>query len=121
MKFIRDEGAGSSEPVKDTPVHRGSNAVAAVFHIVAAVAFGLGLIAAVVVGTQAHRHMGDSTGRSIAYTLAVALGGIFLASVLAFFGHVLNLLAEIADNTRVQQPAKAAFAAASSSAHRAAN
>jgi hypothetical protein len=34
--------------------------------------------------------------------LAVALGAVFLASLLAFFGHVLDLLSEIAENTHAE-------------------
>ena len=81
------------------PKHRGATAVAAVFLAVAGVVLGLGIVCAVALGLYAHRHLGDSVGRSIGYALAVALGGVFLASLLAFFGHVLDLLTEIAENT----------------------
>jgi len=84
------------------PKHRGATAVTAVFLTVAGVVLGLGIAGAVAAGLYAYRHLGDSVGRSIAYALAVALSGVFLASVLAFFGHVLDLLTEIAENTHAE-------------------
>lgn len=71
--------------------------VTAVFLTVAGVVLGLGIAGAVFAGLYAHRHLGDSVSRSTAYAVAVAFSGIFLASVLAFFGHVLDLLTEIAE------------------------
>ena len=81
------------------PRHRGATAVANVFLTVAGVVLVLGIAGAVVAGLYAHRHLDDSVSRSIAYALAVALSGVFLASLFAFFGHVLDLLTEIAENT----------------------
>jgi hypothetical protein len=91
--------APASKGKPSVPKHRGAAAVAAVFLTVAGVVFGLGIVAAVALGLHADRHLGDSVGISIGYALAVALGGVFLASLLAFFGHVLDLLTEIAENT----------------------
>jgi hypothetical protein len=64
------------------------------------VVLGLGILAAVWVGLYVSRHLVESTTRSIGYALAVALGALFLASLLAFFGYVLDLLVEIEENTR---------------------
>jgi len=76
--------------------------VTAVFLTVAGVVLGLGIAGAVFAGLYAHRHLGDSVSRSTAYAVAVAFSGIFLASVLAFLGHVLDLLTEIAENTHAE-------------------
>lgn len=76
--------------------------MATVFHAVALVVLGLGLVGGVGFGFYAHRHLADSVSRSVAFALAVALGAVFLASVLAFFGYVLDLLMEIVENTSGQ-------------------
>ena len=87
------------------PAHRGATAVAAVFQTVAAVVLGLGIVGAVWVGLYVRQHLVESTTRSIGYALAVALGAVFLASVLAFFGYMLDLLIEIEENTRDEEGA----------------
>ncbi len=97
MEFVQDKDV---ESVEGPTSHRGATAVTAVFFTVAVVVFWLGLIGAVWMGVYAHQDMAESVGRSIAYTIAVALSGIFMASVLAFFGYVLDLLTEIEENTR---------------------
>jgi flagellar motor component MotA len=90
-------------PVSTRENHEGANAVAAVFQTVAVVVLGIGLVSAVAVGEYVHKHMSDSVGKSIAYAIVVALSGVLLASMLAFFGYVLDLLAEIAENTRSRE------------------
>jgi len=81
------------------PTHRGASAVSTVFFAVALLVLGLGLMADVWFGFDAHTHLGDSVGESMSLALAGALGVVFLASVLAFFGYVIDLLVEIAENT----------------------
>ena len=81
------------------PAHRGASAVATVFLAVALLVLGLGLMADVWFGFYAHNHLNDSVGASIGLAFAGALGVVFLTCVLAFFGYVIDLLVEIAENT----------------------
>ncbi len=74
----------------------------AAFLSLAAVVLSVGLLGAAGMGLYAHEHMSDSVGRSIAIGAAIALSGVMLASMLAFFGYVLKLLNEIAEDTRGQ-------------------
>ena len=82
------------------PAHRGPDAVATVFHTVAILALEFGIIAAVGAAFYAHYSLAVPVNKSVAIALAAVLGAVFLASLLAFFGYVLDLLTEIADNTR---------------------
>jgi len=76
--------------------------VTTVFLTVAFVVLVFGLAGAIGVGIYAHKHLGDSVDGSVGYGVLVAVGVIFLASLLAFFGYVLQLLTEIANNTRTE-------------------
>jgi uncharacterized membrane protein (DUF485 family) len=76
--------------------------VTTVFLTVAFVVLVFGLAGAIGVGIYAHKHLGDSVDGSVGYGILVAVGVVFLASLLAFFGYVLQLLTEIANNTRAQ-------------------
>ncbi len=82
------------------PAHRGPDAVATVFHTVAILALEFGIIGAIGIAFYAHYGLAVPVNRSVALALAGVLGAVFLASLLAFFGYVLDLLREIADNTR---------------------
>jgi uncharacterized membrane protein YGL010W len=100
MEFSQDEDVSSPDLSADIAAHRGPRAVATVFLTVAEVVLALGLLGAVATGVSVHQALDVSVGRSIAYACAVALGVVFLASLLAFFGYVLDLLIEIAENIR---------------------
>jgi len=76
--------------------------VVAVFLSVAAVVLLVGLVGGAAIGLYTHKHTSDTLSRSIAIGASVALGGVLLASVLAFFGYVLNLLTQIVENTKRQ-------------------
>jgi hypothetical protein len=82
------------------PAHRGPDAVATVFHTVAILTLVFGVIGAAGTGFYAHYGLSEQVNTSVAFALAAVLGAVFLASLLAFFGYVLDLLTEIADNTR---------------------
>ncbi len=98
MEFVQDKDAVKLSA--GAPSHRGPHAVATVFLAVAFMVLALGLLSAVGVGIHVYRYTAASVERSIGYALAVALGAAFFASVLAFFGYVLDLLTEVAENTR---------------------
>ena len=100
MEFVRDKDANSLALPKRAPSHRGPHAVATVFLAVAFMVLALGLLSAVGVGIHVYRYTTASVERSIGYAIAVALSAAFVASVLAFFGYVLDLLTEVAENTR---------------------
>jgi uncharacterized membrane protein (DUF485 family) len=102
MEFVQDEDPNSPELTADTPSHGGSAAVTTVFLTVAFVVLVFGLAGAIGVGIYAHKHLGDSVDGSVGYGILVAVGVVFLASLLAFFGYVLQLLTEIANNTRAE-------------------
>jgi hypothetical protein len=84
--------------------HRGSAAVAAVFLSTAAAVLSVGLFGGAAVGFYINRYLSDSISRSAITGAAVALSGVLVASLLAFFGSVLKLLTEIAEQNRGQLP-----------------
>ena len=75
--------------------HRGSNAVVTVFLSVAAALLSIGILGGAATGLYFRRYMADSVGRSLTIGAGVALGGLLLASLLAFFGYVLNFLEKL--------------------------
>ena len=83
------------------PSHRGATTAATVLLGFAAFMLALGIVAGIWYGRYANDQLSDSVGRSIVLGLAIALGSLVLASLLAFFGFVLDLLVEIAENTSV--------------------
>jgi ABC-type dipeptide/oligopeptide/nickel transport system permease component len=92
-----------SVPVEDVAAHQAATAVGTVFLTVAVVVLAFGLAAAVGTGVYADQDTVASIGRSIAYAVGAALCSVLLASMLAFFGYVLGLLTEIAQNTHSLQ------------------
>ncbi len=102
MEFVQDEDSISTGLITDTPSHGGSAAVTTVFLTVAFVVLVFGLAGAIGVGIYADKHLGDSVDGSVGYAILVGVGVVFLASLLAFFGYVLQLLTEIANNTRAE-------------------
>jgi hypothetical protein len=64
----------------------------------------VGVLGGAAAGLYINRYLPDSIARSAVIGGAVALSGVLLASLLAFFGSVLNLLAEIAEHTTGQVP-----------------
>jgi hypothetical protein len=102
MEFVQNEDPSSPGLIADTPSHGGSAAVTTVFLTVAFVVLVFGLAGAIGVGIYAHKHFADSVDGSVGYAILVAVGVVFLASSLAFFGYVLQLLTEIANNTRAE-------------------
>jgi hypothetical protein len=102
MEFVQDEDPSSPGLTADTPSHGGSTAVTTVFLTVAFVVLVFGLAGAIGVGIYAHKHLAESVDGSVDYAILVAVGVVFLASLLAFFGYVLQLLTEIANSTRAE-------------------
>jgi hypothetical protein len=76
--------------------------VTTVFLTVAFVVLVFGLAGAIRVGIYAHKHLAESVDGSVGYAILVTVGVVFLASLLGFFGYVLQLLTEIANNTRAE-------------------
>lgn len=97
VTFLRSP---SKRAVREREQHPGALAVAGVFIATAAVVACLGVAGAVGFGIYAHTQMGDPLRRSVAYAGIVLLLAALAASGLAFFGYVLDLLVEIAENTR---------------------
>jgi len=83
-------------------MHGGSSAVAGVFLTVAIVVLCLGVLGGVGTGIYVHEHLNTSVGTSVLDAVAAAAGGLLIASLLAFFGFVLDLLVEIAESTQLQ-------------------
>ncbi len=73
--------------------------VAGVFNAVALLVLLLGLGGSIGLYFYLRRQRLDSVMRSLGYALPVLFGGVLMASALSFFGFVLDLLVEIADNT----------------------
>lgn len=93
-----DEDEAFAEYMSATPKHRGPHAVASVFLVVAWLVLVLGIIASIVLAHNAH-HGGHTVGYSFAVAAIGVLSTLFSASVLAFFGYVLDLLVEVAEST----------------------
>lgn len=76
----------------------GPRLCAGLFKVVAVVAIVAGAVAAAVVGV-ALTNDGDTVGHSVDVAFLVFVGGIVTAASVAFYGYVLDLLADIRDNS----------------------
>lgn len=99
MELLDDATSADPSPT----AHPGAKAVAAVFRTAAIVVLGLGVVGALWTNWYVRHHRTEPVGKALGYApLSLAIA-ILVASALAFFGYVLDLLTEIADNTHTRR------------------